>query len=87
MQRESNKQHVLRVCKIAWELFNQDKVIFSQDEMKGTFSDFDKVEDELLGFIERVESQLGFQYQFAHFNRVLCFSSCPHLFKSSIDYQ
>ena len=66
MQSESNKQHVLRVCNIAWELFNQDKIIFSLDEIKGTFSDFDKVEDELLGFIERVESQLGFQYQFAH---------------------
>ena len=66
MQRESNKEHVLRVCKISWELFNQDKIIFSQDEIKSTFSDFDKVEDELLGFVERVESQLGFQYQFAH---------------------
>ena len=33
MQRESNKEHVLRVCKIAWELFNQDKIFFSQDEM------------------------------------------------------
>ena len=66
MQRESNMEHVLRVCKISWELFNQDKIIFSQDEIKGTFSDFDKVEDELLDFIERVESQLGFQYQFAH---------------------
>ena len=66
MQSESNKQHVLRVCNIAWELFNQDKIIFSQDEIKGIINYFDKVEDELLGFIERVESQLGFQYQFAH---------------------
>ena len=66
IQSESNKQHVLRVCNIAWELFNQDKIIFSQDEIKGTFSDFDKIEDELLGFIERVESQIGFQYQFSH---------------------
>ena len=83
MQRESNKEHVLRVCKIAWELFNQDKIIFSQDEIKGTFSEFDKVEDELLGFIERVESQLGFQYQFAHLTLMeFCVSVHAHIYLS-----
>ena len=66
MHSESNKQNILRICKIAWELFNQDKIIFSQDEVKTIVKDFDKVEKKLLGFIEKVESQLGYQYQFIH---------------------
>ena len=83
MQREGNKEHVLRVCKIAWELFNQYKIIFSQDEIKGTFSDYDKIEDELLGFIERVESQLGFQHQFAHLTLMeICVSVHAHIYLS-----
>ena len=83
MQRESNKEHVLRVCKIPWELFNQDKIIFSQDEIKGTFRDFDKVEDELLSFIERVESHFGFQCQFAHLTLMeFCVSVHPHIYLS-----
>ena len=83
MQSESNKQHVLRVCKIAWELFNQGKVIFSKDEIKGIVNDFDEVENDLLGFIERVESQLGYQYQFAHLTLMeFCASVHAHIFLS-----
>ena len=83
MQNESNKQHVLRVCNIAWELFNQGKVIFSEDEIKGIVNDFDEVENELLGFIERVESQLGYQYQFAHLTLMeFCASVHAHIYFS-----
>ena len=83
MQSESNKQHVLRVCNIAWELFNQGKVIFSKDEIKGIVNDFDKVENDLLGFIERVESQLGYQYQFAHLTLMeFCASVHAHIYLS-----
>ena len=83
MQSESNKQHVLRVCNIAWELFNQRKVIFSKDEIKGIVNDFDEVENELLGFIERVESQLGYQYQFAHLTLMeFCASIHAHIYFS-----
>ena len=80
MQSESKKQHVLRVCNIAWELFNQGKVIFSKDEIKVIVNDFDEVESELLGFIERVESQLGYQYQFAHLTLMeFCASVHAHI--------
>ena len=83
MQNESNKQHALRVCKITWELFNQGKIIFSHDEMKVIVDDFDKVEDELLGFIEKVESQLGYQYQFAHLTLMeFCASVHAHIYLS-----
>ena len=83
MQSESNMQHVLRVCNIAWELFNQGKVIFSKDEIKGIVNDFDKVENDLLGFIERVESQLGYQYQFAHLTLMeFCASVHAHIYLS-----
>ena len=83
MKCESNKQHVLRVCKIAWEFFNQGKILFSQDEIKGIVKDFEEVENELLGFIERVESQLGYQYQFAHLTLMeFCASVHAHIYLS-----
>ena len=66
MQNEKNKQYILRVCKIAWHLLDQGKLIFSLSEMKELISDFDENGDELLGFIEKIESQLGYQYQFVH---------------------
>ena len=51
--------------------------------MKCTLSDFDKVEDELLGFIERVKSQLGFQYQFPHLTLMeFCVSVHAHIYLS-----
>ena len=83
MQSEINKQHILRVCKVAWELFNQGKIFFSQNEIKGIVNDFDEVENELLGFIERVESQLGCQYQFAHLTLMeFCASVHAHIYLS-----
>ena len=66
MEKESSKQFILKVCGIAWHLFNQGKVVFSQKEIKAIVNDIDKIEIDHLGFIEKVESQLGIQYQFVH---------------------
>ena len=66
MEKESCKQFILKVCKIAWHLFNQGKVVFSHKEIKDIVNDIDKIEIDHLGFIKKVESQLGYQYQFVH---------------------
>ena len=66
MEKESCKQFILNVCNIAWHFFNQGKLVFSQKEIKDIVNDIDKVEIDHLGFIEKVESQLGYQYQFVH---------------------
>ena len=66
MEKESSKQLILKVCKIAFHLFNQGKVVFSKMEINSIVNDIDKVEIDHLGFIEKVESQLGYQYQFVH---------------------
>ena len=80
MEKESSKQFILKVCKIAWHLFNQGKVVFSQKEIKGIFNDIDKIEIDHLGFIEKVESQLGIQYQFVHLTLMeFCASIHAHI--------
>ena len=66
MEKESSKQFILKVCKIAWHLFNESKVVFSQKEINDIVNDIDKIKIDHLGFIEKVESQLGYQYQFVH---------------------
>ena len=66
MEKESSKLFILKVCKIAFHLFNQGKVVFSQKEIKAIVNDIDKVEIDHLGFIEKFKSQLGIQYQFVH---------------------
>ena len=66
MEKESSKQFIFKICKIAWHLFNEGKVVFSQKEIKAIVNDIDKIEIDHLGFIEKVESQLGIQYQFVH---------------------
>ena len=80
MEKESSKQFILKVCKIAWHLFNQGKVVFSQKEIKGIVNDIDKIEIDHLGFIEKVESQLGYQYQFVHLTLMeFCASIHAHI--------
>ena len=80
MEKESSKQFILKVCKIAWHLFDKGKVVFSQDEIKGIVNDIDKVEIDHLGFIEKVESQLGYQYQFVHLTLMeFCASIHAHI--------
>ena len=66
MRTERNKQYILRVCKVAWHLLNEGKIIFSYSEMQQLLNDFEKHNDELLGFVEKIESHFGYQYQFVH---------------------
>ena len=80
MEKESSKQFILKVCKIAWHLFNQGKVVFSQKEIKAIVNDIDEIEIDHLGFIEKVESQLGIQYQFVHLTLMeFCASIHAHI--------
>ncbi|XP_047140352.1 NACHT, LRR and PYD domains-containing protein 9 isoform X2 [Hydra vulgaris] len=62
----SNREYIFNICKIAYQFFVENKVIFSKDEIQTFFSDCNKVEVELFGFIERIETNLGYHYQFAH---------------------
>ncbi|XP_047124584.1 NLR family CARD domain-containing protein 4 isoform X2 [Hydra vulgaris] len=64
MEENFNKKSILNICKIAYELFVQNKVIFSKEEIKNFISDFDKYN--LFGFIEKIETDLGCHYQFVH---------------------
>ncbi|XP_065640332.1 NACHT, LRR and PYD domains-containing protein 12 isoform X2 [Hydra vulgaris] len=66
MENNSNKKYILNICKIAYQLFIKNKVIFSREEIQTLISDFDKDECNLFGFIERIETNLGYHYQFAH---------------------
>ena len=80
MEKESSKQFILKVCKIAWHLFNKGKVVFSQKEIKGIVNDIDEIEIDHLGFIEKVESQLGYTYQFVHLTLMeFCASIHAHI--------
>ncbi|XP_065646037.1 uncharacterized protein LOC105848542 isoform X4 [Hydra vulgaris] len=66
MENDDNKKYILSICKIAYESFVRSKVIFSRKEIQALISDFDKIEHQLFGFIERIETDLGFHYQFVH---------------------
>ena len=80
MEKESSKQFILKVCKIAWHLFNEGKAVFSQKEIKAIVNDIDKIKTDHLGFIEKVESQLGYQYQFVHLTLMeFCASIHAHI--------
>ena len=83
MEKGSSKQFILKVCKIAWHLFNQGKVVFSQKEIKAIVNDIDEIEIDHLGFIEKIESQLGIQYQFVHLTLMeFCASIHAHIILS-----
>ena len=83
MEKESSKQFILKVCKIAWHLFNRGKVVFSQKEIKAIVNDIDEIEIDHLGFIEKIESQLGIQYQFVHLTLMeFCASIYAHIILS-----
>ncbi|XP_065643445.1 uncharacterized protein LOC136075103 isoform X1 [Hydra vulgaris] len=66
MEDSSNKKYVLNICQIAYQLFVNNKIIFYKDEIQDFISDFDKNEGNFFGFIERIETDLGCYYQFAH---------------------
>ncbi|XP_065654355.1 NACHT, LRR and PYD domains-containing protein 10-like [Hydra vulgaris] len=66
IEENSNKKYILNICKVAYELFVENKVIFSEEEIQTFIIDFDKIESNLFGFIEKIETNLGCYYQFAH---------------------
>ncbi|XP_065642679.1 NACHT, LRR and PYD domains-containing protein 14-like [Hydra vulgaris] len=66
MEDSSNKKYILNICKIAYNMFVNNKIIFSKDEIQGFINDFDRNEGIFFGFIERFETDLGCYYQFAH---------------------
>ncbi|XP_047133888.1 NACHT, LRR and PYD domains-containing protein 1 homolog isoform X2 [Hydra vulgaris] len=67
MKNNSNKEYILNICKIAYQLFVENKVIFSKEDIQTFIIDFDKNEETFFGFIERIETSLGeYIYQFAH---------------------
>ncbi|XP_065646327.1 NACHT, LRR and PYD domains-containing protein 7-like [Hydra vulgaris] len=66
MENDFNKKYVLNICKIAYQLFVENKVIFSKEDIQTFIIDFDENKDNFFGFIERIETNLGCYYQFAH---------------------
>ncbi|XP_065640628.1 uncharacterized protein LOC136073174 isoform X1 [Hydra vulgaris] len=66
MENDSIKKYILNICSIAYQLFVDNKVIFSKEDVKSFNIDFDKNEETFFGFIERIETNLGYYYQFAH---------------------
>ncbi|XP_065642348.1 NACHT, LRR and PYD domains-containing protein 3-like [Hydra vulgaris] len=66
IEGSSNKKYILNICKIAYNMFVNNKIIFSKDEIQAFINDFDRNEGNFFGFIERIETDLGCYYQFAH---------------------
>ncbi|XP_065643549.1 uncharacterized protein LOC105847355 isoform X2 [Hydra vulgaris] len=66
MGNKNNKKYVLNICRIAYVLFIENKFIFSEEEVLLFINDLNEVDEGLFGFIERVETHLGYFYQFAH---------------------
>nr|XP_047131602.1 uncharacterized protein LOC124810571 isoform X3 [Hydra vulgaris] len=66
MEDSFNKRYILNICKIAYELFIKNNIIFSKKDIEYFISDFDQNDGNLFGFIEKVETNVGCYYQFAH---------------------
>ncbi|XP_065646140.1 NACHT, LRR and PYD domains-containing protein 1 homolog isoform X2 [Hydra vulgaris] len=67
MENNFNKKYILNICKIAYQLFIENRVIFSKEDIQTFIIDnFDRNEENFFGFIERIETNLGYLYQFAH---------------------
>ncbi|XP_047135653.1 NACHT, LRR and PYD domains-containing protein 3 [Hydra vulgaris] len=66
MENDFNKKYVLNICKIAYQLFLNNKVIFSKEDIQTLIIGFDENKDNFFGFIERIETNLGYYYQFVH---------------------
>ncbi|XP_065643570.1 NACHT, LRR and PYD domains-containing protein 6-like [Hydra vulgaris] len=66
MKKKSNKVYILNICKIAYQLFVENKIIFSKEEIETFIDDFDKNEGRFFGFIEKIDTDLDCYYQFAH---------------------
>ncbi|XP_065682691.1 uncharacterized protein LOC124809578 [Hydra vulgaris] len=66
MEESSNKNYILNICKIAYKLFVENKIFFSEDEVQSFYSDVDKNESNYFGFIERIETDHDCYYQFVN---------------------
>ncbi|XP_065646090.1 uncharacterized protein LOC136076686 isoform X2 [Hydra vulgaris] len=66
MENNSNRIYILNICKIAYQLFIKNRVIFSKEDIQTFIIDFDENVENFFGFIERIETNLGYFYQFAH---------------------
>ncbi|XP_065646035.1 NACHT, LRR and PYD domains-containing protein 6-like [Hydra vulgaris] len=66
MENNSNKKYIINICKIAYQLFIENRVIFSKEDIQTFSIDFNKNEENFFGFIERIETNNGYFYQFAH---------------------
>ncbi|XP_065643293.1 uncharacterized protein LOC136075018 isoform X4 [Hydra vulgaris] len=66
MEDSSNKKYILNICKIAYKMFVNNKIVFSKDEIQAFINDFDRNKGNFFGFIERIETDLGCYYQFTH---------------------
>ncbi|XP_047139955.1 NACHT, LRR and PYD domains-containing protein 3 isoform X2 [Hydra vulgaris] len=66
MESKYHKKYVFTICKIAYKLFVKNKVVFSREEFRKFTSDLGKVDNQFFGFIERIETNLGYHYQFLH---------------------
>ncbi|XP_047131586.1 NACHT, LRR and PYD domains-containing protein 3 isoform X2 [Hydra vulgaris] len=66
IEDSSNKKYILNICKIAYKMFVNNKIVFSKKEIHAFIGDLDKNEDKYFGFIEKIETDLGSYYQFAH---------------------
>ncbi|XP_047131112.1 NACHT, LRR and PYD domains-containing protein 13 [Hydra vulgaris] len=66
MENEKNKKYVLNICRIAFELFVKNKFTLSKMEFLSFINDIDGVEESYFGLIEKVKTNTGCYYQFAH---------------------
>ncbi|XP_065643389.1 uncharacterized protein LOC136075080 [Hydra vulgaris] len=66
MEDSSNKKYILNICKIAYKVLVENKIFLSKEEVQAFYSDFDKNEGNFFGFIEKIKTDLGCYYQFAH---------------------
>ncbi|XP_065643437.1 uncharacterized protein LOC136075100 [Hydra vulgaris] len=58
-------KYILDICKIAYDLFIENKITFTKDEIQTFFRDFEKINN-LFEFIEMIEKDLNCYFQFTH---------------------
>nr|XP_047131534.1 uncharacterized protein LOC124810539 isoform X2 [Hydra vulgaris] len=66
MESDYNKKFIFNISKVAYCLLMENKFVFTRREIEVCFSDFEKIEERFYGFIERIETNLGYHYQFVH---------------------
>ncbi|XP_065671117.1 NACHT, LRR and PYD domains-containing protein 6-like isoform X3 [Hydra vulgaris] len=66
MESKYHKKYILTICKIAYKLFVKNKVVFSREEFRKFTSGLGEVDNQFFSFIERIETNFGYHYQFSH---------------------